>query len=162
MAWGRKPFLSELVCDLRVMHILPEGSRENGLLCALVWMWRVPNDLQGLPEALLGVQLLKAECVVRDVLGHGYCRPRSLAAHAGVAAVPGGETACQKALYGAPVEIPEDLRPQAKSQQHVKSAWTVSSRLDGRFFITVLELIMSRYSLLVSSTVYYHTHNLSI
>lgn len=60
-------------------------------------------DPQGLPQAQLGVQLDRA-----------HHPPQHPAVHAGAAAVPVGEAACQKARYGAPLEVPEDLGTQAK------------------------------------------------
>ena len=35
--------------------------------------------------------------------------PSALRVHIGAVAVPGGEAACQEALYGGSVEVPEDL-----------------------------------------------------
>ena len=77
---------------------------------AVVGVCRVLNDPQGLPEAPLGVKLLQAgQLAPGDVLGRAHHPFQRLTVHVGAVAIPGGEAACQESLYGAPVEVPEDL-----------------------------------------------------
>lgn len=74
----------------------------------------VLNDPQGLPVSL-GIQLLQAgQLTLSDVLGRAHHPLQRLDVYAGAAAIPSSEAACQKALYGASVEVPKDLGPQAK------------------------------------------------
>ena len=69
------------------------------MLCGCNGSLMTLRDFLGLP---LGVQLLQAgQHTPGNVLGHAHHPPRRLVVHAGAGAVPGGEAACQKPLYGA-------------------------------------------------------------
>lgn len=93
-----------------------EGEQADVGVC------RVLNDPLGLPEVPLGVKLLQAgQLAPGDVLGRAHHPFQRLTVHVGAAAVPGGEAACQEALNGALVEVPEDLWFQSESLESPQS-----------------------------------------